>query len=124
MSGGLGWRTAVLAAFLAAAALVAIAVAPTGSDQTGALLTLGAGQLAVAWGLRTPRPRGWVKSLRSEPLLPLLLLAGAMLVSATLLAPVRQLLGTVSVGTSTWLVVAATALASLALTRLVRARSV
>jgi Ca2+-transporting ATPase len=124
MSGGLGWRTAVLAAFLAAAALVAIAVAPTGSDQTGALLTLGAGQLAVAWGLRTPRPRGWVKSLRSEPLLPLLLLAGAMLVSATLLAPVRQLLGTVSVGTSTWAVVAATGLAALALTRLVRARSV
>jgi hypothetical protein len=47
-----------------------------------------------------------------------------MLVSATLLGPVRELLGTVAVGTRTWLVVGAAGAAAYALTRLLRARSV
>jgi hypothetical protein len=51
-------------------------------------------------------------------------LAGAMLVSATLLSPVRDLLGTVEVGGLTWLVVGASAVAALTVTRLLRARSV
>ena len=122
LSGGLGWRTALIAAFLTTAGLVALAVSPPGSGQTAALLTLGAGQLGVAWGLRAKRPgrpgRG------SDPLLPLLVLAAAMLVSATLLPPLRLLLDTVPVAGSAWLVMGLSGVAACAVTRLVHARSV
>ena len=124
LSRGLGWRTLLIALFLACAGLAAMALSPRSAVQTAALLTLGAGQLGVAWGLRTPRRTGGVRELLSDPLLPLLLLAGGMLGSAALLAPIRALLGTVSVDTSTWLIVAAAGAAAHALTRLLRARSV
>jgi hypothetical protein len=56
-------------------------------------------------------------------LLPLLLLAGGMLASATVMPPVRELLGTSTVGAATWLVVGAAGTAAYAVTRLLRARS-
>lgn len=124
LSRGLGWRTGLIALFLALEGLVAMTLSAPTAVQTSALLTLGAGQLGVAWGLRTPRSRGRIRGLRADPLLPLLLVAGAMLVSATLLGAVRELLGTVAVGTRTWLVVGAAGAAAYALTRLLRARSV
>lgn len=122
LAGGLGWRTALIAVLLTALGLVAIALAPPGATQTSALMALGAGQLGVAWGLRTPRRRR-TQDLR-DPLLPLLLLAGAMLVAVTLLPPVRQLLATVAIGPQTWVVVGGCALAGYAGTRLLRARAV
>jgi Ca2+-transporting ATPase len=123
LSGGLGWRTALIAAFLTGAALVAMTVSPAGSEQTATLLTLGAGQLGVAWGLRTQRADGVRGGRRSDPLLPLLLLAGAMLVSAALLPPVHLLLDTVAVGTLTWVLMSVSGVAACLLTRLIRARS-
>ena len=124
LSGGLGWRTGLIALFLAGAGLVAMTLSASAAVQTSALLTLGAGQLGVAWGLRTPGLRRGLHGLRSDPLLPLLLLAGAMLASATVVAPVRELLGTVPVGAGTWLVALAAGAAAYALTTLLRARSV
>ena len=123
LSKGVGWRTAVLAGFLTTLGLVALAVSPTGSAQTATLLTLGAGQLGVAWGLRTARGAGAAFGRWSDPLLPLLVLAGAMLVSATLLPPLRLLLHTVPVTTSSWVLMVLSGLAAWAVTRLVRARS-
>jgi Ca2+-transporting ATPase len=123
LSEGLRWRTALIAAFLAGAALVATAVSRSGSGPTAALLTLGAGQLGVAWGLRTARS-GRVGDSLSDPLLPLLALAGAMLVSATFLAPVRQLLATVPVGPLAWLVAGASGVTAMAVARMLRVRSV
>jgi Ca2+-transporting ATPase len=123
LAGGLGWRTAVLAAFLTLCGLAAIALSAQEADQTGALLTLGAGQLGVAWGLRTARGPDRGHRLRSDPLLPLLLLAAAMLASAALLGPLRALLGTVAVGPMTWLVALGAGVAAYTVTRLLRARS-
>ncbi len=124
LSGGLGWRTGLIALFLALSGLAAMALSSAATDQTSVLLTLGAGQLGVAWALRTPRGRGRLSRLRSDPLLPLLLLAGGMLVSASLFAPIRELLATVEVGPSTWLVVGIAGIAAYSVTRLLRARSV
>ncbi|KRF29718.1 hypothetical protein ASG91_01560 [Phycicoccus sp. Soil802] len=62
--------------------------------------------------------------LRSDPLLPLLALAGAMLVSASLVAPVRQLLETVPVGALAWLVAGPSGVAAMAVTRVLGVRSV
>jgi hypothetical protein len=56
-------------------------------------------------------------------LFPLLALAGAMLVSASLLPPVRQLLETVPVGALTWLVAGTSGIAATAVTRVLRVRS-
>jgi Ca2+-transporting ATPase len=124
LSGGLGWRTGVIAAFLAGSGLVAVALSPHAAIQTAVLLTLGAGQLGVAWGLRTPRRGQDVWGLRSDPLLPLLLLAAAMLASAVVVGPVRELLGTVAVGPTTWLGALVAGAAAYTLTSLLRARSV
>jgi Ca2+-transporting ATPase len=123
LSDGLGWRTALIAAFLTAAGLVALAVSPPGSGQTAALLTLGAGQLGVAWGLRTRRVDAAQAGRWSDPLLPLLLLAGAMLVSATLVPAVRLLLDTVAAGALIWVLVSISGVSACFVTRLLRARS-
>jgi Ca2+-transporting ATPase len=122
LGGGLGWRTGLLAAALATAASVAIVVSPVGTRQTAALLVLGAGQLGVAWGLRTARRAGSHGS-GVDPLLPLILLAGTMLVSATLVPPLRNLLDTVAIGADTWALVGLSGVAAWALTRLVHARA-
>jgi hypothetical protein len=65
-----------------------------------------------------------VWGLRSDPLLPLLLLAAAMLASAVVVGPVRELLGTVAVGPTTWLGALVAGAAAYTLTSLLRARSV
>jgi len=65
-----------------------------------------------------------VGDLRSDPLLPLLALAATMLVSAALLGPVRQLLATVPAGPLVWLVAGASGVAAIAVTRVLRVRSV
>jgi Ca2+-transporting ATPase len=97
---GLWWRTAATAVVLTAAAVAAMLAAPEPQRQTAALLALGVGQLSVAWALRTRGSRGdrWRGAL-----LPLLAVAGTMLAAATLLPPLRELLGTQVATTQTWL---------------------
>jgi Ca2+-transporting ATPase len=97
---GLWWRTAATALVLTAAAVAAMLAAPEPQRQTAALLALGVGQLSVAWALRTPGRRDdrWRGAL-----LPLLAVASTMLAAATLLPPLRELLGTEVATTQTWL---------------------
>ena len=93
------------------------------SGRSAALLSLGAGQLAVAWGIRrTPvrshgRRRGPPRALAWA--LPA---AGLLLVASVLVPPLRTLLGTQTLSASGWAFAALTALGALALTRALRPR--
>ena len=122
LADGLGWRTALVALALTAAGVGALLVAPEGQANAAALLALGAGQLSVAWALRspaTPALASW-----GRPLLPLIGVAALMLAAAVTVPPLRELLGTSPVGGTVWTYAAGSALAVFLLTRLVRARRV
>ena len=128
LAGGLWWRIGVLAALLAVASLAAGLAAGPVVGQSAALLSLGAGQLAVAWGIRASNPAGerlggaraWLRS--GHALSWAIPAAGLMLVAAVLLPPLRTLLGTEPVTGQAWAFAGLTALAALALTRLLRPR--
>ena len=120
LAGGLWWRVGVLAAFLAVASLCAGIAAGPATGRSAALLSLGAGQLAVAWGIRalrsapgsgTPRALAWA--------LPC---AGLLLVASVVVPPLRTLLGTQTLSASGWAFAALTALGAVALTRALRPR--
>ena len=120
LAGGLWWRIGSLAAFLAVASLAAGLAAGSLSGPSASLLSLGAGQLAVAWGIRArttvrtpPAGRALVWALPA---------AGLLLAASVLLPPLRELLGTQPVSADAWLVAALTAFAALALTRILRPR--
>jgi Ca2+-transporting ATPase len=123
LAAGLWWRTLVIAAYLAAVSLVALWASPVQPAQSAALLTLGAGQLAVAWGVRTARPTFWRPGDRVDPLIPALFTAGAMLIASITVGPLRDLLGTQPVDAATWARAGAAAVGAWALTRALRTRS-
>ena len=123
LAAGLWWRTLVLAVYLAGASAAAMLLSPEGVSQSAALLALGAGQLAVAWGVRTAgapvrRTEGGL-----DPLVPALLLAGTMLVASTTVPPLRELLDTQAVGAGVWGLACLAATGAFALARLLRVRS-
>jgi Ca2+-transporting ATPase len=120
---GLWWRIAVLAVYLAAVSVAAMWVSPA-SAHSAVLLTLGAGQLAVAWGVRTPGAPVRTRAGHADPLLLALLLAGLMLTAAVTVLPLRELLGTEVVDATAWGVAAAAGIGAFLLTRLTRTSSV
>ena len=128
LAGGLWWRIGLLAALLAVASLSAGLASGPVVGQSAALVSLGAGQLAVAWGIRARNPAGerqgraraWVRS--GHALAWAIPAAGLMLVASVLVPPLRTLLGTEPVTTQVWVFAGLTALAALTLTRLLRPR--
>jgi P-type Ca2+ transporter type 2C len=124
LGGGLGWRTGLIAAYLAIASLTAALLSPPDAVNSAALLTLGAGQLAVAWGVRTPGSPVWRPGSGVDPLVPSVLTAGTMLVASTTIAPVRDLLATTGVGVGVWSLAVCVAVGAWLLTRLLRTGSV
>jgi Ca2+-transporting ATPase len=128
LAGGLWWRIGLLASLLAAASLSAGLASGPVVGQSAALLSLGAGQLAVAWGIRarTPaaerqgRARAWPR--HGHALAWAVPAAGLMLVAAVLVPPLRTLLGTEPVTAQVWGFAGLTALAALTLTHLLRPR--
>lgn len=123
LAAGLWWRTVVIAVYLAAATLATMWASSGGTAHSAALLSLGAGQIAVAWGVRTSRGRRWRPGDRLDPLLPALFGAGVLLVASTTVGPVRELLGTQPVDASTWAWAAAAAAGAWTLTRALHTRS-
>jgi len=122
LAGGLGWRAGVIAIALTALSVGALLASPAGQARTAALLALGTGQLAVAWALRTSRAgRRWSWG---RPLLPLLLLAAAMLAASTLVPGLREVLATQPVGWAVWAYAGCSGLGAYLLTRVLRARDV
>ena len=128
LAGGLWWRIGLLAALLAVASLSAGLASGPVVGQSAALVSLGAGQLAVAWGIRARNPAGerqgraraWVRS--GHALAWAIPAAGLMLVASVLVPPLRTLLGTEPVTAQVWVFAGLTALAALTLTRLLRPR--
>jgi Ca2+-transporting ATPase len=119
---GLWWRMLVLAAYLTGSSALVMLLAPTSQAHSAALLALGAGQLAVAWGVRTPGARIW-RDRRPDVLVPALLLAAAMLAASAMLVPLRVLLDTRPVGASVWAMAAIAAAGAFATARVLKARS-
>ena len=81
-----------IAAYLTAASLLVMAACPDEVAQSGALLSLGAGQLAVAWAVRTARVRSWRPGDKIDPLVPALLAAATLLIASVTFGPLRDLL--------------------------------
>lgn len=119
---GLWWRTLVLATYLTVSSAVVMLISPSGQAHSAALLALGAGQLAIAWGVRTTGAPTWHDG-RPDVLLPALLLAATMLAASATLAPLRQLLDTRPVGGTVWVLAGAAATGAFATARLLRAGS-
>jgi Ca2+-transporting ATPase len=119
---GLWWRILVLAAYLTVSSTSVMLLSPASQVHTAALLALGAGQLAIAWGVRTAGAPVW-HDRRPDVLLPALLLAATMLAASATIGPLRQLLDTGPVGGAVWAMAGAAALGAFATARLVRGRS-
>jgi Ca2+-transporting ATPase len=102
LGAGLWWRAALIAAYLAIASRVAALLSPAGWGHSAALRALGAGQLGVALGVRTPGAAVWQGKRRADPLVPALILASTMLVASVTVPPLRELLDTQAVGASVW----------------------
>ncbi|MCW2810104.1 MAG: hypothetical protein JWP61_562, partial [Friedmanniella sp.] len=111
LGGGLGWRVLVLGAALAgvgllAPALLGVDTAPV--RHSVVLLVLGAGQLGVALGARARRPQRTAGTNRTLPVM--VGVAALLLVAATVLPPLSQLLGTAAVPGPAWPLAVVTAL--------------
>jgi Ca2+-transporting ATPase len=121
LGAGLWQRIMVAAAILSAASLGAAAwVGGQGSAtwQTTLFLTLGASQLAVALAVRAPRQR-----LTQDPWLFLAVLgAAALLVGATAVAPLREILGLSAIAGEPVLVSAVAAVVAYAMIRAILRR--
>src|SRR5450759_773439 len=93
LGGGLWWRIATVAAVLAAASLSVNLAAGSRIGSSAALLSLGAGQLRVAWGVRARAHR--TMSARFSAPMPLAMVgATLLLVGSVTVAPLRSLLST------------------------------
>jgi Ca2+-transporting ATPase len=119
VGGGLWWGLGLVWVVLTAGGIAAAVLAGPAESQTALMLTLGAGQLGVAWGVRARR--GASTTQRGRPVLPLALGAAAALLALGALWPLlRTLLMTAPVGGGVWLAGAAAFLVMAGVTRAIR----
>lgn len=122
LGGGLWWRIATVAAVLGAASLCVNLAAGSRLGSSAALLSLGAGQLGVAWGVRARarRPR----SARLFSPMPLAMVGAALLlIGSVTIVPLRSLLSTHEVPPVFWGLAVLTALTAYACSRWLRPRA-
>jgi Ca2+-transporting ATPase len=120
LGGGLWWRLGLVSLGLTAGALVAALLAGPTDSQTALMLTLGAGQLGVAWGVRA-RSRMTSEVSHSRALLPLALVGAAVLLALGTLWPLmRTLLVTTPAMAGTWMAGGAAFLVMAGMTRVLR----
>ena len=117
LGGGLWWRILLVACLLAVGSLVVAAVAPVDQARSATLLVLGAGQLGVAWGVRSRPSTG---EQPNPALAAGIAGAGLMLVAAVVLPPLQALLSTTTVPGWGWVGAAGAAVTAYALTRTLR----
>lgn len=118
---GLWWRALVLAVWMGLASLAASLFVGGDEGRSVALVGLGVGQLAVAWGVRT-RNRRDLGARRWRGLAASLLVAGVLLLCAVLVPGLRVFLDTVPLDLRSWLVAGAVPVATYAVARLVAVR--
>jgi P-type Ca2+ transporter type 2C len=119
LGGGLWWRITVVAAVLAAASLSVSLVAGSRLASSAALLTLGAGQLGVAWGVRA-RTRMRTVDRLSEPMPLAMVGATLLLVGSVTIAPLRSILSTEQLPAAIWGLALLSALTGYACARVLR----
>jgi len=119
LGGGLWWRITVVAAVLAAASLSVSLVAGSRLASSAALLTLGAGQLGVAWGVRA-RTRMRAVDRLSEPMPLAMVGATLLLVGSVTIAPLRSILSTEQLPAAIWGLALLSALTGYACARVLR----
>jgi Ca2+-transporting ATPase len=101
LGGGLWWRITTTATVLATVSLWVSLAAGSRLGSSAALLTLGAGQLGVAWGVRARTRQPTMAGLLAP--MPLAM-AGAtlLLVGSVTIAPLRSLLSTQQLPAAIW----------------------
>ncbi|HYO20500.1 MAG TPA: cation-translocating P-type ATPase C-terminal domain-containing protein, partial [Dermatophilaceae bacterium] len=101
LGGGLWWRITAIAAVLATVSLAVSLMAGSRLGSSAALLTLGAGQLGVAWGVRARTRQPAVVGLLAP--LPLAMVgATLLLVGSVTIAPLQSLLSTHQLPAAIW----------------------
>ena len=122
LGGGLWWRIATIAVLLAAASLCVSLVAGSRLGSSAALLSLGGGQLGVAWGVRAHARRRM--SARLFAPMPFAIVgATVLLVGSVTVGPLRSLLGTHEVPLAVWGLSLLTAVAAYGCTLRLRPRT-
>ncbi len=107
VGGGLWWRLALVSVVLTGVGLLAALRAPEVAAQTALMLTLGAGQLGVAWGVRARRAAA-PRSGSGRFVLPGAIAGAALLLALGAWWPLlRDLLLTAPVDPLTWATAAA-----------------
>jgi P-type Ca2+ transporter type 2C len=122
LGGGLWWRIGTVAAMLAAVSLWVSLAAGLQLGSSAALLSLGAGQLGVAWGVRA-RTGTPMASRLSSPTGFALAGAGLLLAGSVMIAPLRSILSTEQVPAAVWGLALLSALTGYGCARVLRPRT-
>ena len=122
LGGGLWWRIATIAVLLAAASLFVSLVAGSRLGSSAALLSLGGGQLGVAWGVRA-RARRRLSARLFAPMPFAIAGATLLLVGSVTVGPLRSLLSTHEVPPAVWGLSLLTAVAAYGCTLRLRPRT-
>jgi Ca2+-transporting ATPase len=122
LGGGLWWRITTIAAVLGAASLSVSLVAGSRLGSSAALLTLGAGQLGVAWGVRARTHKSGTTWM-SAPMPLALVGATLLLVSSVTIPPLRSLLSTELLPATIWGLAVVSALIGYLCARVLRPRN-
>jgi Ca2+-transporting ATPase len=122
LGGGLWWRLGTIASVLALASLCVSLAAGSRLGSSAALLSLGAGQLGVAWGVRAHT--GTPTAGRLLAPMPLAMLgAGLLLVGSVTIAPLRSILSTEQLPAAIWALALLSALTGYGCARILRPRT-
>ena len=122
LGGGLWWRIATIAAVIAVASLCVNLAAGGQLGSSAALLSIGAGQLGVAWGVRA-RARRRTSARLFAPMPLAMVGATLLLVGSVTVAPLRSLLSTHEVPVVVWGLAMLTALTAYICTVCLRPRT-
>jgi P-type Ca2+ transporter type 2C len=122
LGGGLWWRVTAIAAVLAAVSLGVSLAAGSGLGSSAALLTLGAGQLGVAWGVRAHTRQPAVVGLLA-PLPFAMVGATLLLVGSVTITPLHSLLSTRQLPAAIWGLALVSALIGFLCARILRPRN-
>jgi len=122
LGGGLWWRLTALATVLTGISLWVSVRAGGELGSSAALLSLGAGQLGVAWGVRAHTRHSSVGALSAT--MPLAMAGAALLLAGSVtVAPLRSLLSTQQLPAAVWGLALLSALAGYGCARLLRPRN-
>jgi len=122
LGGGLWWRIGVAAAVLAAVSLSVSLAAGGQLASSAALLSLGSGQLGVAWGVRALTRRSLTAGM-SAPMPLAMVGAGLLLVGSVTTTPLLSLLSTEQLPPAVWGLALLSALTGYACARILRPRT-